>query len=208
MHSLIATRGRRSAASLPKRGYPSVAVQLLRTGRPSEYQVVDVRSGRSYSFIRAHPETERDRLPSQVRSQIDYRVNVTTGVRTPGHSTRQRIIRFCTQCPGITATDKAPTNVRVCYVQEIASTYIRRGHFQDKSIPVGPVTKLRIEVVPETQRRARAAHAYSRPVQHLVADSILIGNKGIVRRTIRRICRCCPHDSVAWIRVCRCPARW
>ena len=65
MHSLIATRGRRSAASLPKRGYPSVAVQLLRTGRPSEYQVVDVRSGRSYCFIRAHPETERDRLPAE-----------------------------------------------------------------------------------------------------------------------------------------------
>src|SRR5205823_3476792 len=107
-----------------KRGYLSVAVQLLWTARAGEYEIVDMDSGRSYCFIGDHPESECDWLSNQVRSQIDHCVNVTVRVTTPRHSPINRAI-WTTDQHVVTASHKAPPNVRVCYVQEIASTYVR-----------------------------------------------------------------------------------
>ena len=58
---------------------------MLWTSSAGEYEIVDVHAGRGYSFIGAHPEPERDRLSSQIRSQIDHCINITTGIADVGN---------------------------------------------------------------------------------------------------------------------------
>src|SRR5438105_2044770 len=63
MQRLRVTRGRRSAASLPRQTRSSLSsLPQLWTARAGEYEIVDMDSGRSYRFIRDHLESECDWL--------------------------------------------------------------------------------------------------------------------------------------------------
>src|SRR5678816_1102676 len=99
----------------------------LRTGSVRDRDIINTHAWSGHSYICAHPETERHRLPGQVRSQIDRRVDIASGIATPCHSRpqRTRTIRT-TYLPGVASTDKTSPNMRVGDVQKIATAYVRR----------------------------------------------------------------------------------
>ena len=76
--------------------------------------------------------------------------------------------------------------MRVRYVKERSSTDVGRRYFQHNPIPIGPIAKFHIEIVPETHRGRCARYRDPRSVDYLVADPILISEKEVIGLSLRK----------------------
>ena len=79
---------------------------------------VNVPPGRVDRIVRAHPETEPDGLTTQIRTQIDYSINITAGITRPRETTRQRIAGSAANLTGVKASFKTTTHSCCCDVSK------------------------------------------------------------------------------------------
>src|SRR5204862_1180620 len=113
--------------------------------------------------------------------QIYYRVDSAAGITGPRHSARQTVAGKLIDYPSVAASDKAPPNMAVGYVEKVASANVGRGDFQHAAVPEDSTAHFGVEIIPETQGGGSSWNGNDKIVD-AAARPIVIGEEKVIGR--------------------------